>query len=313
MGMLEGKVAIVTGAGRGIGRGEALLLAREGAAVVVNDLGGEWDGRGHDERPAQQVVDEITAFGGDAVANNDSVSDFDAAKNLVDQAISTFGRLDILVNNAGILRDRMVFSMELADFDAVIDVHLRGHFCMMRHAAAHWRAASKAGEAVAGRIINTSSASGVFANAGQINYAAAKAGIAAMTQVGSLELRRYGVTVNAICPTARTRLTQMGTDAMGDEPNGWSALDPENVAPLVAYLASDHAAEVTGHVFGVFGRAVQLYEGWSPGPKVQRDGQGPLAAVDLVEEMPKLFGSVTPTWSSRMEEISADVFAAMQG
>jgi len=193
--MLDGKVAIVTGAGRGIGRGEALLLAREGAKVVVNDLGGAWDGQGNDERPAQQVVDEIIAAGGEAVANYASVSDFEAAGGLVAQAVATFGRLDILVNNAGILRDKMIFNMDPEDFDAVVAVHLRGHFATMRHASSYWREQAKAGDPVAGRIINTSSASGVFGNAGQANYAAAKAGIAAMTEVVALELRRYGVTV----------------------------------------------------------------------------------------------------------------------
>lgn len=314
MGLLDGKVAIVTGAGRGIGRGEALLLASEGAAVVVNDLGGEWDGEGADQRPAQQVVDEIVAAGGRASANYASVADFDAAGALVRQAIDEFGRLDILVNNAGILRDKMIFNLGPEDFDAVVAVHLRGHFCTMRHACAYWREQSKAGETVAGRIINTSSASGVFANAGQANYAAAKAGIAAMTQVVSLEMARYGVTANALCPTARTRLTQMGTSVMGEAPEdgAWSPLDPDNVAPLVAFLASDAAADVTGHVFGVFGGTVQVYEGWRPGPKISRPQPGPLTPAEIVDRKGELFAEVAPTFVSRMAEVSSDVFASMQ-
>src|ERR687898_147523 len=205
---LDGKVAIVTGAGRGIGREHALALAEAGARVVVNDLGGSLAGDGADTTPAQSVVDEIAAAGGEAVANADDVSDFDAAEHLVGQALEEYGRLDLLVNNAGILRDRMLVNMTEDEWDAVITVHLKGHFAPTRHAAAYWRARSKDGEEVRGRVINTSSPSGVFGNVGQVNYGAAKAGIAAFTIIAAQELARYGVTVNAIAPGARTRMTE---------------------------------------------------------------------------------------------------------
>jgi NAD(P)-dependent dehydrogenase (short-subunit alcohol dehydrogenase family) len=309
MGLLDGRVALVTGAGRGIGREEALLLAREGAAVVVNDLGGEWDGQGADPRAAQAVADEITADGGRAVANHDSVADAEAAAAMVTQAVETFGRLDILVNNAGVLRDRMVFNLEPQDVLTVLQVHLIGTFNTIRQAAAHWRAQAKAGRPTAARIINTSSASGVFANAGQANYGAAKAAIAAVTQIASMELARYGVTVNAICPTARTRLTMMGSRVIGDgqaERNGWDPLDPANVAPLVVFLASDAAAEITGQVFGVVGGQVQLYEGWRPGPEIRVDGRAPTAA-ELAERWGELFAGRSPAFRSPLEGIRADL------
>src|SRR5881296_3383498 len=208
MGALDGKVAIVTGAGRGIGRGEALLLASEGARVVVNDLGGEWDGSGRDARPAQQVVDEITAAGGEAAANYDDVADWAGSERMIGSAIERWGTLDILVNNAGILRDKMIFNLTEADWDGVIRVHLKGHFAPTRHACAFWRARAKAGEPVYGRVVCTSSTSGLLGNAGQSNYGAAKAGIAAFAQIVSMEMARYGVTVNAIAPAARTRMTE---------------------------------------------------------------------------------------------------------
>jgi NAD(P)-dependent dehydrogenase (short-subunit alcohol dehydrogenase family) len=317
MGVLEGKVALVTGAGRGIGREEALLFAQQGAAVVVNDLGGAWDGVGADPRAAQGVVDEIVAAGGRAVANHESVSDADAAKGMVEQAVSAFGRLDILVNNAGILRDRMVFNLEPDDILGVLNVHVLGHLNTIRHAASHWRERAKAGEEVTGRVINTSSSSGVFGNVGQTNYGAAKAAIASITQIASMELGRYGVTVNAICPTARTRLTIMGSRNIGegDEEEeverGWDPLDPANVSPLVAFLASDHAGAITGQVFGVMAGQVQLYEGWRPGPEIRVEGRA-FAVGELVERWGELFGDTAPAFRSPLEDLRVDLRATLE-
>jgi NAD(P)-dependent dehydrogenase (short-subunit alcohol dehydrogenase family) len=310
MGLLDGRVAIVTGAGRGIGRAEALGLAREGAAVVVNDLGGAPTGDGADRRPAAEVVDEITGLGGRAVANYGSVTDFDAAGALVRQAVEEFGRLDVLVNNAGIIRDRMIFNLDSDDFDAVIGVHLRGHYATMRHACAHWRSEAKAGRPSAGRIINTSSASGVFGMAGQSSYAAAKAGIAAMTQVVAMEMERFGVGVNAICPTARTRLTEGGGSMAGGAEAGWDVMDPENVAPLVAFLASDLAEGITGHVFGIFGGVVQRYDGWTPGPSVERPEPGPWEPAELAAHRDALLAGSAPVRVSPMGEIAVGIEAA---
>src|SRR5437667_10089256 len=240
MGALDGKVAIVTGAGRGIGRGEALLLASEGAKVVVNDLGGAREGEGADKTPAQEVADEIVAGGGEAVANYDDVASWPGAEGLIGQAIDAFGKLDILVNNAGILRDGMSFNLSEEDWDSVIRVHLKGHFAPSRFAAVYWREQSKAGEPVSGRIINTSSESGLFGNAGQSNYAAAKAGIASMTIVLARELQRTGVRVNAICPVARTRLTEsVAGDFMNPKEGEFDRFAPENVSAVVCWLASD--------------------------------------------------------------------------
>src|SRR6478735_577289 len=242
MGTLDGRVAIITGAGRGLGREHALLFAAEGAKVVVNDLGGDPHGEGADRAPAQQVADEILAMGGEAVANVDSVSDWDGAKRLVDLAIDTFGDLHVVVNNAGILRDKMLVNMTDAEWDAVINVHLKGHFCPTRHAAAYWREQVKAGKEVKAAIVNTSSGAGLLGNVGQTNYGAAKAGIAAMTMIEAMELSRYGVRANAIAPVARTRLT-LETPGMGemvaapDDPGKFDAWDPGNVSPLVAGLA----------------------------------------------------------------------------
>lgn len=289
MGLLDGKVALVTGAGRGIGREEALLLAREGASVVVNDLGGEWDGQGADSRAATAVTDEIVEAGGKAAANHDSVADPEAATGMVRQTVDEFGRLDILVNNAGVLRDRMVFNLTPEDVDTVIGVHVGGTLNTIRAAATWWRDQAKAGQPVAGRIINTSSASGVFGNVGQANYGAAKAAIAGLTQIASMELSRYGITVNAICPTARTRLTLQGSSRISDvDTSKWDPLDPANVAPLVGFLASDEAAAITGQVFGVFGGHVQLYEPWRPGPEI-RATDGPFRVDEIVEQWRKLF------------------------
>jgi NAD(P)-dependent dehydrogenase (short-subunit alcohol dehydrogenase family) len=261
---LSGKVAIVTGAGRGIGRGHALALAEAGATVVVNDLGGSLAGEGADLSPAQQVVAEIEAGGGEAAADGENVADFEAAARLVRRAIETFGRLDILVNNAGILRDRMLVNMTEQEWDAVIAVHLKGHFATTRHAAAYWRERSKAGGDARARVINTSSPSGVFGNIGQTNYGAAKAGIAAFTIIAAQELARYGVTVNCLAPNARTRMTEETFD-MSAPAEGWDPLDPSNISPVVVALCADEAQDITGQCFHVWGGAVNALQPWDAG------------------------------------------------
>jgi NAD(P)-dependent dehydrogenase (short-subunit alcohol dehydrogenase family) len=266
---LKGKVAIVTGAGRGIGRGHALALADAGAKLVVNDLGGSLAGEGADLSPAQQVVEEIQAAGGEAVADGENVADFDGAARMVQHAVDAFGRLDILVNNAGILRDRMIVNMSEAEWDAVINVHLKGHFAPTRHAAAYWRERSKAGDEVHGRVINTSSPSGVFGNVGQSNYGAAKGGIAAFTVIAAQELSRYGVTVNCLAPNARTRMTEETFD-MGAPPEGFDPLDPANMSPVIVALCADEAQAITGQVFHVWGGAVNALQGWSAGELFER-------------------------------------------
>jgi NAD(P)-dependent dehydrogenase (short-subunit alcohol dehydrogenase family) len=282
-GINEGRVAIVTGAGRGIGRAEALEFARQGAKVVVNDVGAAADGSGGDNGPAQQVVAEIEALGGEAIANTADISDFDAAGAIVRQAVDTYGQLDIVVNNAGILRDRMLTSMAPDEWDAVIRVHLRGTYAMSHHASVYWRERGKAGDPADGRIINTSSASGLYGNVGQANYGAAKAGIAAFSVIAALELRRYGVTVNAIAPAAFTRMTE---SVMSGHPLA-ETMAPEAVAPLVVWLASPEAAAISGRVFNIRGGHISVAEGWVEGPGAETDGRwktGELGSVvpDLI-------------------------------
>jgi NAD(P)-dependent dehydrogenase (short-subunit alcohol dehydrogenase family) len=262
---LSGKVAIVTGAGRGIGREHALALARAGAKIVVNDLGASLSGEGADEGPAHDVVREIEALGGEAVANGEDVADFAGAKRMLEQAIERFGRLDILVNNAGILRDRMLVNMDEHEWDAVIGVHLKGHFAPTRHAAEYWRERSKAGEEVRARVINTSSPSGVFGNVGQANYGAAKAAIVGFTLIAAQELQRYGVTVNALAPNARTRMTEAAFGEIAAPSDGFDPADPANNSPIVVALCADEAQEITGQVFFVFGGAVNMLRGWEAG------------------------------------------------
>jgi NAD(P)-dependent dehydrogenase (short-subunit alcohol dehydrogenase family) len=270
MGTLDGRVAIITGAGRGIGREHALLFAAEGAKVVVNDLGGAADGSGADASPAAQVVEEITSAGGEAVANHDDVTDWDGAKRLVDTAIETFGDLHVLVNNAGILRDRMLVNMTEDEWDAVVKVHLKGHFCPTRWAATYWRDQSKAGVEEKRSVVNTSSTSGLFGNAGQTNYGAAKMGIAAFTMIAASELGRYGVRVNAIAPAALTRLT---AGLVGvPESDAAGPMDPANVSPFVAYLSTEDCP-IDGRVFYVAGGEVHLFQPWAIIDKIETDGR----------------------------------------
>ncbi|MGH6971508.1 MAG: SDR family oxidoreductase [Caulobacteraceae bacterium] len=264
-GLCEGRVAIVTGGGRGIGREYCLMLAAEGAKVVVNDLGAAPDGAGADGGPAHEVVAEIKKAGGEAVANGADVSSWDGAKSMIDQAVSAFGKLDVLINNAGILRDRMLVNMTEAEWDAVIQVHLKGTFAPAHHAAAYWRELSKAtGGPVDARIVNTSSVSGIYGNIGQTNYGAAKMGIAGFTIIAARELGRYGVTVNAIAPGALTRLTENLGGPVTDERR--QAMDPKWVAPIAVWLASEQSRGVTGRMFEAGGGVLAIAEGWHRGP-----------------------------------------------
>ncbi len=283
-GLCEGRVAIVTGAARGVGRQHALQLAKAGAKVVVNDLGAAVDGRGADVSPAQQVVDEIKAGGGEAVVNGDDVSSFNGAKIMVDQAINTFGKLDIIVNNAGILRDRMLVNMTEEEWDSVIQVHLKGTFAPARHAAAYWRAMSKQnddGKPVMGRIINTSSTSGIYGNIGQTNYGAAKAGIAAFTIIAARELSRIGVTVNAISPSAYTRMTDNLREYSEEDKQ---VRDPSWVSPTVVYLASEEAQDITGRIIQAGAGMVAVCEGWRRGAEVDQM-EDPAALGPKIREM----------------------------
>jgi NAD(P)-dependent dehydrogenase (short-subunit alcohol dehydrogenase family) len=285
MGSLDGRVAIITGAGRGIGREHALLFAAEGAKVVVNDLGGAADGTGDDRTPAQQVVDEIKAMGGEAVANADNVSDWEGGQRMVNAAIEAFGDLHVLVNNAGILRDRVLVNMTEEEWDAVIKVHLKGHFIPTRFAATYWREQTKAGRAVSASVINTSSTSGLFSNPGQANYGAAKSGIATFTEITAKELSRYGVRVNAIAPAARTRLT-LATPGIGSmvaapaDPGKFDIWDPANISPLVAWLATE-GCPATGKVFFVQGGRVAVFQPWTMAGEIDREERWTVAELDV--------------------------------
>jgi NAD(P)-dependent dehydrogenase (short-subunit alcohol dehydrogenase family) len=275
-GIVDGKVVIITGAGRGIGREHALEFARQGAKVVVNDLGAELDGTGSSTGPAGEVVNEIRGMGGQAVANGSDISEWDGATSLIKSAIDAFGDVHILVNNAGILRDRMVFNMSIEEFDAVVKVHLRGSFCASQQLAARWREMNKEGKEVYGRIINTTSPSGLYGNPGQTNYGAAKAGIAAMTIIWGRELARYGdITVNAIAPGARTRMTETITrrPRQEAEEGKFDPGDPSNISPIVVWLASPEAKDVNGRVFNVRGGHLSVAEPWHRGPSADQDAR----------------------------------------
>jgi len=288
MGLLDGKSVVITGAGNGIGRATALLFASEGAKVVVNDLGGDMHGEGGDPSSAMQTVDDIKAMGGEAVVNGDNVADWDGAQRMVQQAIEAFGDLHVLVNNAGILRDRVIINMTEAEWDAVIAVHLKGHFCPTRHAAAYWREQTKAGKEVNASIVHTSSTSGLFSNPGQANYGAAKTGIATLSQICAKELSRYGVRSNAIAPAARTRLTEAtpGLSEVVKAPEaGFDVWDPANVSPFVAYLATADCP-FTGETFLVQGGKVQRVQSWSAAEVIEKDDRW--SVEELAAAAPKL-------------------------
>ncbi|MDT5257041.1 MAG: hypothetical protein QOD10_2121 [Mycobacterium sp.] len=288
MGALEGRVAVITGAGRGIGREHALLFAKEGASVIVNDVGGSNAGEGADSSPANDVVKEIAAAGGTAVANANNIAEWDGAEDLVRQAINEFGRLDVVVNNAGILRDSFIATMDEAQWDAVLAVHLKGHFAVLRHAAAYWKQQSKDGDQPAAAVINTASGSGTtIPNAGQANYGSAKAGIAALTLIAAEELERYGVRVNAIAPIARTRLTLatpgMGTLMAEPETGELDLFSPANISPLVAYLATEKCP-ITGRVYAVQGGAISQLAGWHDVETIET--AGPWSLDDIAARLP---------------------------
>src|SRR5919109_2700901 len=282
MNTLKGRVAVITGAGRGLGREHALLFAAEGAKVVVNDLGGNPDGTGADASPANQVVEEIRAAGGEAVANHDDITDWEGAKRLVDTAVESFGDLHVLVNNAGILRDRMLVNMSEDEWDAVVKVHLKGHFAPLHHAAVYWRDQVKAGNDAKRAVVNTSSTSGLFGNIGQTNYGAAKMGIGALTIIASQELSRYGVRVNAIAPAALTRLTAglAGADAQVEPDPAEGPLAPGNVSPFVAYLSTEHCP-INGRVFFVMGGQVHLFQPWAIIDKVETEGRWTVEDLEI--------------------------------
>ncbi|MCZ6464107.1 MAG: SDR family oxidoreductase [Proteobacteria bacterium] len=275
-GLCEGRVAIVTGAARGIGREHALELGRQGARVVVNDLGVALDGSGGSTGPAEEVAEQIRALGGQAITNGADVADWAQAGALVKSAVDAFGRLDAVINNAGFVRDRMFAGCSEEEWDAVVRVHLKGHFCVSRHACELWRGQSKAGEAVDARIINTSSGAGLQGSVGQSSYSAAKAGIATLTLIQAAELGRYGVTANAIAPSARTRMTEdVFTDMMSKPESGFDTMDPANIAPLVAWLVSAESADVTGRIFEVSGGSISIADGWRSGPAIDKGERWP--------------------------------------
>jgi len=283
VGICEGRVAIVTGAGNGLGKAYALGLAAEGAKVVVNDLGvGTHGEAGETKGAAEKVVDEIRAAGGEAVADTGDVADWDAGKRMVDLAVSSFGRLDAIVNNAGFVRDRMFVSCTPEEWDAVLRVHLRGHFCTSRHAVDYWRAQQKAGNPVAGRIINTTSGAGLQGSVGQSAYSTAKAGIAGLTLVQAAELARYGITANALAPNARTRMTATGGFDMNAKPGEFDVYAPENMAPLVAYLVSEQSQGVTGQVFELKGGTIFLSQGWTDSPAHEKGARFEAAEMDAI-------------------------------
>ncbi len=290
-GICEGRIVVVTGSGRGIGRAHALELARQGAKVVVNDLGCELDGTGGGTGPAGEVLEEIRAAGGEAIANGDDVADWEGSGRLVRSAVDAFGDLHAVVNNAGFVRDRMFANAGEDEWDAVVRVHLKGHFCVARHAAAHWRDQAKAGTPVDARIVNTSSGAGILGSVGQAAYSAAKAGIATLTLVQAAELGRYGVTANALCPAARTRMTEgVFTEMMAEVgADRFDAMAPENISPLVAWLVSSESAGVTGRMFEVEGGKVGIAAGWQHGPTRDKGDRwdaaelGPVVAELLAE------------------------------
>ena len=283
MSICEGRVAIVTGAGNGLGRAYALGLAAEGCKVVVNDLGvGTHGEAGETKGAAEKVVDEIRAMGGEAVANTDDVAEWEAGKRMVEQALDSFGALHAVVNNAGFVRDRMFFTCAPEEWDAVLRVHLRGHFCTSRHAAEYWRAQSKAGKAVAGRIINTTSGAGLQGSVGQSAYSTAKGGIATLTLVQAAELGRIGVTANALAPNARTRMTATGAFDMDAPEGAFDVYAPENMAPLVAYLVSEQSQGVTGQVFELKGGEIFLSQGWTDSPKIDKGARFEASELDAV-------------------------------
>jgi len=285
-GICAERVVIVTGAGRGLGRAHALAFAAEGAKVVVNDVGASLGGDGHDIGPAAEVVAEIRAMGGEAIVNGDDVSDWDAAGRMIAQAVDTFGRLDTLVCNAGIVRDRMIVNMSVDEWDAVMKVHLRGMFCPVRHAVDHWRARSKAGEKVAARVVTTSSGAGLFGSVSQANYSAAKAGIAAFTIVSSVELERYGVRINGIAPSARSRMTEEAfADMMRKPDSGFDAMDPANVSPIVVWLGSE-SCDVSGRMFEIAGGQLSVADGWQHGSVADKGARyEPVEVGDVVARL----------------------------